>query len=87
MVLGINYQTSAAFFQSAFRQLSIDIFEAILGPNIELYNNGQCLYKEPVGGHPKHLHLDSAYFEHRYEGPVGILTYVVPTDGPRIQAF
>ena len=42
--------------------------------------NGQCLYKEPVGGHPKHLHQDSAYFEHRYQGPVGILNYVVDTD-------
>ena len=44
------------------------------------FGNGQCLYKEPVGGHPKHLHQDSAYFEHRYQGPVGILSYVVDTD-------
>jgi phytanoyl-CoA hydroxylase len=42
--------------------------------------NGQCLYKEPVGGHPKHLHQDSAYFEHRFEGPVGVLNYAVDTD-------
>ena len=80
MVLGINYNTSATFFRSAFHAPTLDIVEAILGPNIELYGNGQCLYKEPVGGHPKNLHQDSAYFEHRYEGPVGILTYVVPTD-------
>ena len=80
MVLGINYNTSATFFRSAFHSPTLDIVEAILGPNIELYGNGQCLYKEPVGGHPKHLHQDSAYFEHRYEGPVGILAYVVPTD-------
>jgi phytanoyl-CoA hydroxylase len=80
MVLGINYQTSAVFFRSAFHAQTLDIVEAILGPNIELFGNGQCLYKEPVGGHSKHLHQDSAYFEHRYEGPVGILTYVVPTD-------
>ena len=33
-----------------------------------------------MGGHPKHLHQDSAYFEHRFEGPVGILSYVVNTD-------
>src|SRR5438876_935776 len=38
------------------------------------------IYKEPVGGHPKHLHQDSAYFEHRFEGPVGTLNYVVDTD-------
>ena len=80
MVLAINYHTSAAFFRSALDERAIDIVEAILGENVEVYGNGQCLYKEPVGGHPKHLHQDSAYFEHRYEGPVGILNYVVDTD-------
>ncbi|HET6387523.1 MAG TPA: phytanoyl-CoA dioxygenase family protein, partial [Armatimonadota bacterium] len=50
------------------------------GPDIELFMNGQCLYKEPVGGHPKNLHQDSAYFEHRYDGPVATLNYVVDTD-------
>ena len=80
MVLAVNYQTSGAFFQSAFDDTAADIVEAILGPNVEIYGNGQCLYKEPVGGHPKHLHQDSAYFEHRYQGPVGILNYVVDTD-------
>lgn len=80
MVLAINYYTSAAFFRSALDHRTIDIAEAILGANIELFGNGQCLYKEPVGGHPKHLHQDSAYFEHKYEGPVGILNYVIDTD-------
>ncbi|HZO89386.1 MAG TPA: phytanoyl-CoA dioxygenase family protein [Chthonomonadaceae bacterium] len=80
MVLGISYYTSAAFFRSAFDEKAVDIVEAILGPNIELFINGQCLYKEPVGGHPKHLHQDAAYFEHRYEGPVAILSYAVDTD-------
>jgi hypothetical protein len=80
MVLRINYQTSAAFFRSALDPSAIDIVEAILGPDVELFGAGQCLYKEPVGGHPKHLHQDSAYFEHRYEGPVAVLAYVVPTD-------
>jgi ectoine hydroxylase-related dioxygenase (phytanoyl-CoA dioxygenase family) len=41
--------------------------------------DGQCLVKEPVGGHAKNLHQDGAYFEHRYEGPVASLNYVVPT--------
>ena len=68
MVLAMNYQTSAAFFRSAFDENAINIVEAILGPNVEIFGNGQCLYKEPVGGHPKHLHQDSAYFEHRYQG-------------------
>ena len=80
MVLSIGYQTSAAFFQSALDETTVNIVEAILGPNVEIFGNGQCLYKEPVGGHPKHLHQDSAYFEHRYQGPVGILSYVVDTD-------
>jgi hypothetical protein len=80
MVLAISYYTSAAFFQSALDPTALDLVEAILGSNVELFGNGQCLYKEPVGGHPKHLHQDSAYFEHRYEGPVGILSYVVDTD-------
>jgi hypothetical protein len=80
MVLAVNYQTSAAFFRSAFDEKLLDVLTAIIGPNIELFGNGQCLYKEPVGGHPKHLHQDSAYFEHRFDGPVGILNYVVDTD-------
>ena len=80
MVLAVSYQTSAAFFRSAMDSRTLDLMEAILGPDVELYLNGQCLYKEPVGGHPKHLHQDAAYFEHRFEGPVGILTYVVDTD-------
>ena len=80
MVLAINYQTSAAFFRSAFDETMVGVAEAILGPDVELFGNGQCLYKEPVGGHPKHLHQDSAYFEHRYEGPVGVLSDGVDTD-------
>lgn len=80
MVLAVNYQTSAAFFRSALDGRTLDVAGAILGPDVELFGNGQCLYKEPVGGHPKHLHQDSAYFEHRYEGPVGVLSYGVDTD-------
>lgn len=80
MTLPINYQTSAAFLRSALDPKALDIVEGILGPNIELFMHGQSLYKEPVGGHPKKLHQDSAYFEHRHEGPVGILNYAVDTD-------
>ncbi len=80
MVLPCSYTTSAALFSSAFDPRLLDLMEAIIGPDIELFMNGQCLYKEPVGGHPKHLHQDSAYFEHRFEGPVGVLSYVVDTD-------
>lgn len=79
MVVGVHYQSSAAFLLSALEPRLLDVVEAILGPNIETYNNGQVLVKEPVGGHPKHLHQDSAYFEHKFLGPVGVLTYCVDT--------
>ena len=80
MVLAVGYKTSAAFFRSAFDEKAVGLVEAILGPNVELFMDGQCLYKEPVGGHAKELHQDSAYFEHRYEGPVAALNYAVDTD-------
>ncbi len=80
MVLGLRYTTSAAFFHSAFNPRLLDLVEAILGADIELFLDGQCLYKEPVGGHPKHLHQDAAYFEHKFEGPIAALTYLVDTD-------
>ncbi|MEI6430781.1 MAG: phytanoyl-CoA dioxygenase family protein [bacterium] len=80
MVLGLRYNTSSAFFRSAFEPKLLDIVENILGPDIELFLDGQSLYKEPVGGHPKHLHQDSAYFEHRYDGPVAALNYAVDTN-------
>ncbi len=79
MVVAVNYRTSAALLHSALDAGLLDLAEGILGPDIETYNEGQCLVKEPVGGHPKHLHQDSAYFEHRFLGPVGVLTYCVDT--------
>ena len=54
MTVGISYFTSAAFLRAAMDPLTLDILEAILGPNIELFGSGQSLVKEPVGGHPKH---------------------------------
>jgi len=80
MILPINYQTCGAFTQSALDATTLDLVELIIGPDIELFLDGQCLYKEPVGGHPKNLHQDSAYFEHRFDGPVGVLNYAVDTD-------
>lgn len=80
MVLACNYKNSAASFLSAIDPKCLDIVEAIVGPDIELFMDGQCLYKEPVGGHAKNLHQDAAYFEHRFEGPVGVLNYCVDTD-------
>ncbi len=80
MVLPVSYQSSGAFLSAAIDERTVDLVEAILGPDIELFLQGQCLYKEPVGGHPKMLHQDSSYFEHRFEGPVAVLGYAVDTD-------
>lgn len=80
MVLSVNYHTSSAFLQSAFDPKVVEFAKRILGENIELQDKGQCLYKEPVGGHPKNLHQDSAYFEHKFEGPLAMLNYAVDTD-------
>ncbi len=80
MVLGLGYRTSAAFLCSGLDSHLLNIVEAIIGPDVEMFLDGQSLYKEPVGGHPKNLHQDSAYFEHRFEGPVGVLNYAVDTD-------
>lgn len=80
MIPAMRYNTSGAFFISAFDTKLLDIVEQIIGPDIELFMDGQCLYKEPVGGHPKNLHQDSAYFEHKFDGPVGVLNYAVDTN-------
>ena len=80
MCLAYGYTTSASFFHSAFEPKTVSICTEILGPDVELFMNGQCLYKEPVGGHAKNLHQDAAYFEHRYEGPVAVFGYAVDTD-------
>ena len=79
MVTSCRYTTSSAFFRSAADPTLIEIVRGILGENVELFMGGQCLCKEPAGGHPKLLHQDASYFEHRYDGPVAVLTYAVPT--------
>lgn len=80
MVTSAGYTSSAAFFRSALDESLLDIVEAIVGPDVELFMDGQCLVKEPVGGHPKMLHQDAAYFEHKFDGPVAVLNYAVDTD-------
>jgi len=79
MVLGCLYKTSAALFRSAIHPRTVELVREILGPNVELFMDGQVLYKEPVGGHPKLLHQDVSYFQHKYEGPCGILNYAADT--------
>lgn len=80
MVTSCGYMTSGAFFRSAVDEKLCDVAEAVLGPNVELFMNGQTLCKEPCGGHPKMLHQDASYFEHKFDGPMAVLSYAVPTD-------
>jgi hypothetical protein len=80
MTVPITYRNSAAFFRMACDERTADLMQALIGPDVELFGDGQCLYKEPVGGHPKKLHQDAAYFTHRFDGPIAALTYLVDTD-------
>ena len=61
----------------------LDIVGEIFGsPNIELFGNGQLVYKEPGGGHAVNLHQDAAFFEFGGSGlsPIGTLNYCVDTN-------
>ncbi|MBA2706638.1 MAG: mitomycin antibiotic biosynthesis protein, partial [Gemmatimonadaceae bacterium] len=53
MVLACGYKNSAAAFLSAVDSKCVDVVSQIIGPDVELFMDGQCLYKEPVGGHAK----------------------------------
>lgn len=83
MVTSCHYTTSSTFLRSAFDPELLAIVREILGDEVEIFGNGQTLCKEPAGGHPKLLHQDASYFEHRYEGPVGVLCYTIPTSVER----
>ena len=83
MVLAVDYQTSSALFQCASAPGVLDIVEGIFGsPNIELFGNGQVVYKVPNGGHTVRCHQDAAFFEFGGSGlsPVGTLNYQVATN-------
>jgi len=79
MVTSCQYNTSSTFLHSAFDPSLLAIVQEILGNEVEIFGAGQSLCKEPAGGHPKLLHQDASYFEHKYEGPVGVLCYTIPT--------
>lgn len=80
MLVGMGYHHSAAFLHSALEPRALDLAQAVLGPDVELMDWGQVVRKEPAGGHAKHLHQDSAYFQHAAEGPLACLIYVIDTD-------
>lgn len=79
-ILGMGYQTSAAMLRLALDPLALDLAEAVLGPDIELFQQGQVPYKEPGGGYAKLLHQDAIYFDHAGEGPMAAMVYGVDTD-------
>jgi len=79
MCLNLSYKNSGSFFMSGLHKPTLDLAEAVLGPDVELFGAGQSLYKEPCGGHPKMLHQDGAYFEHKHQGPMAMLTYCADT--------
>jgi hypothetical protein len=84
MVPAVDYQNSAALFQCANDSRVLDIVSAIFGAEdhpVELFGNGQLVYKEPQGGHIVSLHQDAAFFEFGGSGlsPIGTLNYCVDT--------
>jgi len=78
--LKCNGLISAAFMQSLLNPTLLDILEAILGPDIELWKWGQCAYKQPGTENPISLHQDGYYFQHKHETPIGVLSYAIDTD-------
>jgi len=80
MVLGMDYFTSADLLSCAMDKNTLNVVEAIPGStNIEVFGNGQLVYKEPGGGHVVSFHQDAAFFEFDWLGPIGTLNYCVDT--------
>lgn len=80
MLIGLGVRRSAAMLAAALSPGACDLAAAILGPDVELMDDGQVVSKDPSGGHAKHMHQDSAYFQHAGAGPVACLGYLVDTD-------
>merc|ERR1719183_816404 len=81
MVLGMDYFTSADLLSCALDENTLDIVEKISGSkDIEIFGNGQLVYKEPGGGHIVSFHQDAAFFEFEGLGPIGTLNYCVDTN-------
>lgn len=81
MVLGMDYFTSADLLRCALDETALDVVQAISGSkDIEVFGNGQLVYKEPGGGHLVSFHQDSAFFEFEGLGPIGTLNYCVDTN-------
>jgi len=75
-----NGLVSGVFTESLMNPQLLDVVEALIGPDIELWKWGQCVYKQPESGVPKNMHQDEYYFQHKYNTTVGVLTYAIDTD-------
>jgi hypothetical protein len=75
-----NGLVSGVFTESLMNQRLLDVVESLIGPDIELWKWGQCVYKQPDSGLPKSMHQDEYYFQHKYNTTVGVLTYAIDTD-------
>lgn len=81
MVLAMDYFTSADLLSCAMDKNTLDVVEAISGSHdIEVFGNGQLVYKEPGGGHLVSFHQDASFFEFEGLGPIGTLNYCVDTN-------
>ncbi len=78
--LKFNALVSGAFLQSLLNPRLLDVVEAMLGPDIELWKWGQCVYRQPDSGVPKSLHQDEYYFEHQHHTSMAVLSYAVDVD-------
>ena len=81
--LCVFFRSLKAALCAACDERVLDIVGEIFGsPNIELFGNGQLVYKEPGGGHAVNLHQDAAFFEFGGSGlsPIGTLNYCVDTN-------
>lgn len=78
--LRFNGLISGAFTRSLMNPKLLDVVEALIGPDIEMWKWGQCVYKQPESGLPKSMHQDEYYFQHKYNSTVGVLTYAIDTN-------
>ena len=78
--LRLNAMISGAFMRSLVNPDLLELLAALIGPDIELWKWGQCVYKQPRTGVPKSLHQDGYYFEHKLQSPTAVLSYAVDVD-------
>ena len=74
-----TYTYAASHFQAATDPRVLDAVEAMVGPNVEMFGTGMCMYKEPGGGMEKALHQDAPYFYHRDHKVVTGFMHLVDT--------